>query len=79
VPPIELARLPAFDLIAPSQFIDEVLEMGRHAQGIRTQDLLETLAYRVADRAAGLVIERFEFLSQWTFHDPFRVLMMSIR
>jgi hypothetical protein len=41
-------RLQAAGLVASSQFIDEMLEMGRHTR-IWAEDLLETFAHSVAN------------------------------
>jgi hypothetical protein len=64
-------RFDTVGLVAFSQFIDEMLEIGRHPR-IRPQRLLEALAHSVADRSAGPVIERFGVVCVWTFHDQFR-------
>jgi hypothetical protein len=67
------------DLVAFSQFIDEMLEVGRFTR-IGTEDLLKAFAHSVADRPAGPVIERLNaVVGVRNFHDQFRALMMSIR
>ena len=52
-------RRPTLGLIAPAQFVDEMLEMRRRTRLLRTQNLLETLANGIADRPTGPAIERF--------------------
>jgi hypothetical protein len=78
MPRIILMGLQLVSLVAPSQFIDEMLKIRRNPR-IRTQRLLETFAHSVADRSAGPVIERFNVVCVCIFHDRFRVLTMSIR
>src|ERR1700721_2159824 len=51
-PRITLMRFRTVGLVAFSQFIDEMLEIGRHPR-IRPQRLLEALAHSVAPRSAG--------------------------
>jgi hypothetical protein len=58
MPPIVLARLPAAALIASSQFVDEILQMRRLVGRVGAKNLPEALAHGIADRSAGLVIER---------------------
>jgi len=41
---------------------------------VRTKNLLEALTDGIADRSAGLVIERFNVICGYTFHDQFRAL-----
>jgi hypothetical protein len=48
MPRIILMRLQIVILVALSQFIDEMLEIGRHPR-IRAQRLLKTFAHSVAD------------------------------
>jgi hypothetical protein len=73
-------RCQSIGFVAPSQLIDEMLEVGRHLR-IRAESLLKALAHGLADRSARPVIERFNIciVCVWTFHDPFRVLMITIR
>jgi hypothetical protein len=68
-------------LVAPAQLIDKALEAGRGAGRLKPQLLLETFADCVADRPAGLMVQRFDaFVCLRTFHDPFRTLTIdSIR
>jgi hypothetical protein len=66
-------RLQAAGLVASSQFVNEMLEMGRHTCRLRTKRLLETLAHGVADCSARPVIERFAVvLCVRALHDYFR-------
>jgi hypothetical protein len=44
-------------LVTPSQFVDEMLEMRRRPCRFRTKHLLEAFADSVADRPGGSVIE----------------------
>jgi hypothetical protein len=68
-----LMRLPTIGLIAPAQFVDEMLEMRRRTRRFWTQNLLETLADCIADRPTGPVIERFNVVvCVRAFHDCFR-------
>jgi hypothetical protein len=46
-------------------------QMGRHAGGTRSQNLLETFTHGVADRSTGFVIERFDVFV-WIFHGSLR-------
>jgi len=59
---IILMRLVASGLIATSQFVDEMLQMRRSLGRVRAKNLLEALSHGVADRSAGLVIERFNVI-----------------
>ncbi len=71
-PSVVLMRFPTIGLIAPAQFVDEMLEMRRRAS-FRTQNLLETLADGIADRATRPVIERFNVVvCLRALHDCFR-------
>jgi len=81
LPLIVLMRLRTIGLVVSLQFVDEMLEMGRRACRFRTQHLLEAFAYRIADRPAGFVIERFDvFVCVRAFHGDFRIpIIGSIR
>lgn len=50
--------------------------MRGHARRLWPKNLLETLANSVADRSAGLVIELFDVVCVWVFHDQFRALTL---
>jgi hypothetical protein len=52
-------RSRAVHLIASSQLIDEMLEVGRWTGAVRAKHLPKALADGIADRSAGLVIEPF--------------------
>jgi hypothetical protein len=70
MPRIILMGLLIVILVALSQFVDEMLEIGRHPR-IRTQRLLKTFAHSGADRSAGPVIEHFSVVGVCIFHDWF--------
>jgi len=48
--------------IAPSQLVDEALQMRGLIRRVGAKNLLEALAYGIADRSAELVIERFDVI-----------------
>jgi hypothetical protein len=78
LPLIVLMRLRAISL-ASSQFVDEMLQMGRWTCRFRTQHLLKTFAHGIADCPAGLVIERFDVvICMRAFHDCFRIPVISV-
>jgi hypothetical protein len=62
VPRIVLIRLAAVGRVAPSQFVDEALQMRGLIRRVGAKNLLEALAYGIADRSAELVIERFDVI-----------------
>jgi hypothetical protein len=64
----------ATGLIASAQFVDEMLQMGRMVRRVGAKHLLQAFAYGIADRSAGLAIERFNVICGWTFHGRFRAL-----
>ena len=58
--------------VPPAQFIHQVLEARGQVQDVGTQALLQPFAYGVADRPAGLVVKRFDAVSD-SAHDGFRL------
>jgi hypothetical protein len=58
--------------VASAQLVRQVLQLRRQARKIRTQVLPQPLAYGVADRSAGLVIELFPDVANSTVHEVFR-------
>ena len=58
--------------IPPAQFIHQVLEVRGQARNLGAKALLQPFAHGVADRPAGLVIERFVTVSD-SAHDGFRL------
>jgi hypothetical protein len=71
MPRIILMRLQIVILVALSQLVDEMLEIGRYPR-IRAQRLLKTFAHSGADRSAGPVIEHFSVVvGVCIFHDWF--------
>jgi hypothetical protein len=71
-------RPQAVGLIAFSQLVDEMLEIGRCPGSIRAKHLLKALTHRLADRSTGLVIERLDVVYVWIFHDRFRALTIHM-
>jgi hypothetical protein len=55
-------RLAAIGIVAFAQFVDELLQTGRMVRRVGAKNLLEALAHGIADRSAGLVIERFKVI-----------------
>jgi hypothetical protein len=51
-----------------------MLQLGRFVCRVGAKNLLKALAYSVADRSAGLVIEWLNLVCGETFHDRFRAL-----
>ena len=54
--------LAAIGLVASSQFVDEMLQTRRMVRRVGAKNLLEALADGIADRSAGLVIERLNVI-----------------
>jgi hypothetical protein len=46
-------------IVSPTQFIHQMIEVGRGTDGFRRQILLQPLAHGVANRSAGLAIDPF--------------------
>jgi hypothetical protein len=63
-------------VIAPTQFIHQMLEMGRGRAGM--QILLQPLADGIADRSAGLAIDLFALVGDSAVHDEFRFGVISL-
>jgi hypothetical protein len=63
-------------VIAPTQFIHQMLEMGRGRAG--TQMLLQPLADGIADRSAGLAIDLFALVGDSAVHGEFRFVVISL-
>jgi hypothetical protein len=68
----------AAGFVAPAQFVDQMLEVGRQARGLQAKALLQPFAYCVADRSAGLAIDWFAIVSDSAVHDEFRFLVISL-
>jgi hypothetical protein len=60
-----------------AQFVHQMLQMGGKAFGAKVP--LEPLAYGVADRSAGLVIDRFADVGDSAIHSGFRFIFISTR
>jgi hypothetical protein len=65
--------------VAPAQFVHQVLEIGRQARGLRAKALLQPFADSVADRAAGVTVDRFAIVGDSAVHDEFRFLAISFK
>jgi hypothetical protein len=61
-----------------AQFIHQMLQVGGQALG-GTEVLLEPLAHGVANRSAGLVINRFAGVGDSAIHSGFRFIFISTR
>jgi hypothetical protein len=68
----------AAGFVAPAQFVEQMLEVGRQAQGLRAKALLQPFAYCVADRSAGIAIDRFAVVGDSAIHDEFRFVVISL-
>src|ERR1700688_4108507 len=65
----DLVRGSARILAVPlAQLVHQMLEMGRGAQGIGTQALLQPFAHGVANRPAGLAVDPFAVIGKLTVH-----------
>jgi hypothetical protein len=62
-----------FLAVPPAQFVHQVPEARGQARIFGTQVLLQPFAYRVADRPAGLVINRFAAVVDSAVHEEFRL------
>jgi hypothetical protein len=74
-----VGRHPAAIIVPPVQFIEQMLEVGGEARGVRAKALLQPFAYGVADRSAGLVVDRFAVVVVSAVHGAFRFLVNSKR
>jgi hypothetical protein len=66
-------------MVPPVQFVEQMLEVGGEARGLRAKVMLQPFAYGVADRSAGLVIDLFAVLVVSAVHSAFRFLVNSMR
>jgi hypothetical protein len=65
-------------LVTSAQFVQQMLKMGRKARGFRAKVLLQPLSHSVADRSAGLAIDRLDVVSDSAVHDEFRFLVICL-
>src|ERR1700731_248196 len=54
-----------------AQLDHQILKVGRQMRGVRAKVPLQPLAHRIADRSAGLAINRFAVFVDWIYHREF--------
>ena len=67
------ARLRGILAVPPAQFVHQVLEVRGQARSFGAQALLQPFAHGVADRPAGLAVDRFAVVGGPAVHDGFRL------
>jgi hypothetical protein len=68
---LALVRRPFSSVVVPlAQFVDQKLKMRGQTRRFRAQILLQPLAHGIADRSAGLAVDRFASVGSSAVHDP---------
>jgi hypothetical protein len=63
-----------FLVVAPMQFIHQMLQVGGGTQGVGAQALLQPFAHGIADRAASPAVELFAGVGDSAVHSAFLIL-----